>query len=133
MLPRYSAYTSMKTDQLKRLQDIHEAARLIVSHLKNTTEAGFLSNVGKQYVIIRQIEIMATATARLKESTRQAVPALPVRRLKSMRKIVGHDYGSVNLKVVWKIGTMQAPQILAVLENFLSPQASAAAPARQKS
>lgn len=48
----------METDQLGRLRDILEAARLIGSHVRDTTEADFNSNKQKQVAVIRRIEII---------------------------------------------------------------------------
>jgi hypothetical protein len=46
----------METDQLGRLRDILEAARLIASYIKNTTEIDFRSNTEKQDAVIRRVE-----------------------------------------------------------------------------
>ena len=48
----------METDQLGRLRDILEAARLIASYVKGTTEADFGANTEKQDAVIRRIEII---------------------------------------------------------------------------
>ena len=43
----------MEADQLGRLRDILEAARLIASYLRDTTETDFLANSEKQDAVIR--------------------------------------------------------------------------------
>lgn len=48
----------MQADQLGRLRDILNAARLIASYVKDITEAEFRSNVEKQDAVIRRIEII---------------------------------------------------------------------------
>jgi len=109
----------MEADQLGRLLDILQAARLIASYLKDTTEADFLANSEKQDAVIRRIEIIGEATAHLTEATRQAIPELPFRKMRGMRNIVAHDYGNVDLKIVWEVGLVQVPEICAILEKFL--------------
>jgi uncharacterized protein with HEPN domain len=84
----------MEADQLGRVRDILQAARLIASYLKDTTEADLLANSEKQDAVIRRIEIIGEATAHLTEATRQAIPELPFRKMRSMRNIVAHDYAS---------------------------------------
>ena len=108
----------MEADQLGRLRDILGAARLIASYLKDTTETDFLANSEKQDAVIRRIEIIGEATAHLTESTRQAVPELPFRKMRGMRNIVAHDYANVDLKIVWEVGVVHMPEILTVLEKF---------------
>jgi uncharacterized protein with HEPN domain len=51
----------MEADQLGRLRDILQAARLIASYLKHATEPGFLANSEKQDAVIRRIEIIGEA------------------------------------------------------------------------
>ena len=45
----------METDQLGRLRDILEAARLIGSYVKDITAAEFSANKEKQDAVIRRI------------------------------------------------------------------------------
>ena len=111
----------MEADQLGRLRDILQAARLIASYLKNTTEADFLANSEKQDAVIRRIEIIGEATAHLTETTRQAIPDLPFRKMRGMRNIVAHDYANVDMKIVWEVGIAHVPEICAVLEKFFAP------------
>jgi len=110
----------MEADQLGRLRDILQAARLIASYLRDTTEADFLANSEKQDAVIRRIEIIGEATAHLTETTRQAIPELPFRKMRGMRNIVAHDYANVDMKIVWEVGIVHVPQICAVLEKFFA-------------
>ena len=68
----------METDQLGRLRDILEAARLIATYVKNTTETDFYADKQKQDAVIRRIEIIGEAAAHVSAANRQAVPELPL-------------------------------------------------------
>jgi len=96
----------METDQLGRLRDILEAARLIGSYVKDTTETNFRADKQKQDAVIRRIEIIGEAAAHLTPATRQTIPELPFRKMRGMRNIVAHDYGNVDLKIVWEVATV---------------------------
>ena len=48
----------METDQLGRLRDILEAAKLIGAYVKDTTETDFRADKQKQDAVIRRIEII---------------------------------------------------------------------------
>ena len=78
----------METDQLGRLRDILEAARLIATYVKNTTESDFYADKQKQDAVIRRIEIIGEAAAHVSAATRQAVPELAFRKMRGMRNIV---------------------------------------------
>jgi len=110
----------MEADQFGRLRDILQAARLIASYLKGATEADFLANGEKQDAVIRRLEIIGEATAHLTETTRQAIPELPFRKMRGKRNIVAHDYANVDLKIVWEVALVQVPEICAILENFFT-------------
>ena len=92
----------METDQAGRLRDILEAARLIGSYVKDTTESDFHANKEKQDAVIRRIEIIGEAAAHLTEATRRAVPELAFRKMRGMRNIVAHDYANVDSHIVWE-------------------------------
>ena len=112
----------METDQLGRLRDILDAARLIASYVKDTPETAFLADKQKQDAVIRRIEIIGEASAHMTEATRQAIPGLPFRKMRGMRNIVAHDYANVDLKIVWEVATVHVPGICAVLERFFAGQ-----------
>jgi uncharacterized protein with HEPN domain len=112
----------METDQRGRLRDILEAARLIGSYVKDTTETDFSADKQKQDAVIRRIEIIGEATAHLTDTTRRAIPELAFRKMRGMRNIVAHDYANVDVKIVWEVATVTAPEICAVLEKFFAGQ-----------
>jgi uncharacterized protein with HEPN domain len=70
--------------------------------------------------VIRRLEIIGEATAHLTEATRQAIPGLPFRKMRGMRNIVAHDYGNVDLHIVWEVATMHVPEICALLARFFA-------------
>ena len=110
----------MEADQLGRLRDILEAARLIARYLTDTTEADFRADMQKQDAVMRRIEIIGEAAAHLSDATRQAVPELPFRRMRGMRNIVAHEYANVDLNIVWQVATVHVPEVYAALENFFA-------------
>ena len=69
---------------------------------------------------IRRIEIIGEAVGHLKEEAVQAIPELPVRKMRGMRNIVAHDYGGVDLAIVWQVATVHVPEVCRVLERFFS-------------
>jgi uncharacterized protein with HEPN domain len=110
----------MEANQLGRLRDILNAAKLVASYVKDTREADFAANTEKQDAVIRRIEIIGEAAVHLTDETRQAIPELPFRRMRGMRNIVAHDYANVDLKIVWEVATVHVPEVSAVLEKFFA-------------
>jgi uncharacterized protein with HEPN domain len=109
----------METDQIGRLRDIREACLLIENYVAGVASHDFLKDTEKQDAVIRRIEIIGEATAHLSDATRVQLPALPFRQMRGMRNIVAHDYGHVDVALVWKAATEKIPLIRRVLEDFL--------------
>ncbi len=112
----------MEADQLGRLRDILHAAQLVASYVKDTTAADFRANTEKQDAVVRRLEIIGEAAVHLSDTTRQAIPELPFRKMRGMRNIVAHDYANVDLKIVWEVATVHVPEVCAVLEKFFASQ-----------
>ena len=109
----------MEIDQLGRLRDIREACSLIESYMAGVSSEDFFEDTEKQDAVIRRIEIIGEATAHLSEATHAQLPALPFRQMRGMRNIVAHDYGHVDVGLVWKAATEKIPLIRRVLDDFL--------------
>jgi uncharacterized protein with HEPN domain len=110
----------METDQVGRLRDILEAARLIGSYVKDTTAVDFNANKEKQDAVIRRIEIIGEAAAHRDDPA--GVPELDFRKMRGMRNIVAHDYANVDLHIVWEVATVHVREICGVLERFFAHQ-----------
>ncbi len=113
----------MEADQLGRLYDILEAARLIAAYVRGTTATGFRADTQKRDAVIRRIENIGEATAHLSDATRREIPDLPFRRMRGMRNIVAHDYANVDVGIVWEVATVHVPEVCAVLERFFADKA----------
>jgi uncharacterized protein with HEPN domain len=113
----------MEADQLGRLRDMLQAARLIATYVHGVTEARFRADTQKQDAVIRRIEIIGEAAAHLTPATREAIPDLPFRRIRGMRNILAHDYAGVDARIVWEVATIYVPEVRAVLEKFFGQQA----------
>jgi uncharacterized protein with HEPN domain len=108
------------TEQIGRLRDILDAARLIAAYVKDITAADFRTKIQRQDAVIQRLEIIGEATAHLNEATRLAIPELPFRKMRGMRSIVAHDYANVVLQIVWEVATVHVPGVCKVLEKFFA-------------
>ena len=49
--------------------------------------------------------------------TQARFPSLPFRAMRGMRNIIAHDYGEVDLELVWKTATADLPVLIETLER----------------
>ena len=52
--------------------------------MKDTSEAQFRADTQKQDAVVRRIEIIGEATARLSDETRREIAALPFRKMRGI-------------------------------------------------
>lgn len=109
----------MEIDQLGRLRDIRDSCLLIEGYAHGVSPDEFFEDTEKQDAMIRRIEIIGEATAHLSEATRAELPELPFRQMRGMRNVFAHDYGHIDVALVWKAATEKIPLIRRVLDDFL--------------
>jgi len=109
----------MEVEQTARLSDILEAVRRIDSYVSGISKGEFLRNGEKQDAVIRRIEIIGEATSHLTPETLALLSDLPYRKMRGMRNIVAHDYGNVDIEIVWEVATVHLKVVREILECFL--------------
>ena len=72
------------------------------------------------FAVVRAIEIIGEAAARVSPQTRAATSEIPWQAIVGMRNRVVHAYFSIDCEVVWKTVSVESPQLLAALHAALS-------------
>ena len=73
-----------------------------------------------ELALVRLIEIVGEAAARVSEKTRNDHPGIPWREVVSMRNRLVHGYDTVDLDVLWDTLGDDLPQLVAALDEILS-------------
>lgn len=100
------------------LSDVLDSARSIRTYLDGVSHGAFLSDAEKQDAVLRRFEIIGEAASRLAPETQSRFPSLPFRAMRGMRNIIAHDYGEVDLDLVWKTATADLPGLIEILERY---------------
>lgn len=81
----------------------------------------FLADSEKQDAVLRRFEIIGEAASRLSAESQALFPGIPFRAMRGMKNIIAHDYGEVDLELVWKTVEVDLPGLIEALErNFQS-------------
>jgi len=99
------------------LRDILDSAKSIRAYLAGLTREQFMANAEKQDAVLRRFEIIGEAASRLSPETQALFPSLPFRNMRGMRNIIAHDYGDVDLDLVWKTTTTDLAPLIEALEK----------------
>ena len=73
--------------------------------------------------LVKEIEIVGEAAARVSEAAREHLPDIPWDELIGMRNRLVHAYFDVNLDIVWQTVQDDLPRLIALLEPIEPPDA----------
>ena len=102
--------------------DILGSARLVQSYLEGITRDTFMRNVQLQDSVIRRLEIIGEAAARVSAPFRERHPAIPWSRMIGMRNRMIHTYDAVDLDIVWTTAHERIPELLTLVEPIAPPR-----------
>ena len=97
-----------------------DAAREAVSFANGHSRADLDSNRMLALSLVKCIEIVGEAAARIGEDTRQQPSQVPWLDIVGMRNRLIHAYFDVSLDIVWSTMTQDLPPLIAQLEQILT-------------
>jgi uncharacterized protein with HEPN domain len=98
------------------LADILKAAKAIERFVGGVSQTAFLSNEEKYEAVNRKFEIIGEAARHLSAEARAQFPDTPWKLISAMRNILIHDYGDVDLVIVWDTTQRDIPKLISLLE-----------------
>lgn len=98
------------------LADILKAAKAIERFVEGVSQTAFLSNEEKYEAVNRKFEIIGEAARHLSAEARAQFPDIPWKLISAMRNILIHDYGDVDLVIVWDTTQRDIPKLISLLE-----------------
>ena len=71
------------------------------------------------FAVVRAVEILGEAAARVSEETRRSLPDVPWTSIVGMRNRLVHGYFDVDAEIVWKTASEEIPLLLNSLKGVL--------------
>ena len=103
------------------LLDMLLAARDGVGFLAGLGQTEFLASRLYQNAVIRALEIVGEAAAKVSAGFRAGHPEIPWREMTGMRHRLIHGYAEVRLDLVWTVARERLPPLIATLEPLVPP------------
>lgn len=69
------------------------------------------------YAVIRAVEIIGEAAAKIPDEVRSDFPKVPWREVKGMRNKLVHNYFGINKEVVWQTVQEDLPELVEALKS----------------
>lgn len=72
--------------------------------------------------MLRRLLAIGEAAARITQETEARFEEIPFRKMAGLRNRVVHDYGQIDLEIVWETVTLHLPQVRKELIAFFSTE-----------
>ena len=113
---------SQHTDEVY-VSDMLRACVKVERYVRGLDWQAFQRDELTQDAVIRQLEIIGEAGAKVSSSFCALAPDIPWRLIKDLRNVLIHGYASVRLDLVWTIATEDVPILRNQLEDLLGREA----------
>ena len=103
-----------------RLRDMLDETRTVKQFVSGQTRSDLGTNRMLAYAVIRAVEVIGEAAARVSEETRLQYPHIMWKNIVGMRNRIVHNYNNVNLDIVWQVASQNLPELeqqLAIILN----------------
>jgi uncharacterized protein with HEPN domain len=101
----------MQNRQHAYLLDILRSAEAIEEYISGYTRDRFLEDARTQDAVLRRLLVIGKAAARLTPETRTEFDGLPFHKIVGMRNRVVHDYGQIDLEIIWETAYLHLPSV----------------------
>ncbi|MBN2043445.1 MAG: DUF86 domain-containing protein [Anaerolineales bacterium] len=99
--------------------DIHDACELILKFIEGVTFKQFEMDIMRQDAVIRRIEIIGEASNNLSDEYKEQNPEIPWFLIRGMRNRLVHDYGEVDIELVWTTCQNDIRKLKEQLEEYI--------------
>jgi len=89
-----------------------DAAETVGAFMAGRGRAELDSNRMLLFAVVRAIEVLGEAAARVSDETRQAAPGVPWNAIVGMRNRLVHGYFNIDVDIVWKTVSSEIPALL---------------------
>ena len=113
----------LDTDK-NRLFHMVQAAEQAIAYAEQHNIEEVKNSPPLQHLLIRNLEILGEAAARVTTEFREAHPEIPWRNMIDMRNRLIHAYFDTNLNIIWETVQKSLPPALKLLRDLLEKENS---------
>ncbi len=98
-------------DNLVYLRHIKDALGKIEDYISNHTENDFKENEWDQDAVMRNLEVIGEASARISDDFKKENHSIEWKEMKAMRNFLIHDYSEIDVNLVWQTISEDIPSL----------------------
>jgi uncharacterized protein with HEPN domain len=110
----------MALEEIDRLRHMRHAAAAAMNFSAGKGRADLESDIMFQFALLRALEIIGEAAARVTDATRTVHPEIPWSDIIGMRNRLVHGYFDVDLDVVWNTVKNHLSPLVASLDAWIA-------------
>jgi len=104
---------------LAYIWDMLEAAREIVTFVKNVNYADFDRNHIEHYAVERQLLVIGEAANHLSQEFLEVHQEIAWRQLIGLRNVLAHEYGEIKVDRIFNAAPVSVPELVKTLERII--------------
>ena len=112
----------MPAEDRIRLKHMLEACRAAMDFAHGRRPEDLESDLMLQFALVRAVEIVGEAAARVSDQTRLACPDIPWAPIIGMRNRLVHAYFDINPGILWVAVTEEIPALARLLAQHLEQE-----------
>jgi uncharacterized protein with HEPN domain len=109
----------MSPSDVERLRHMRDAARAALAFAAGRRREELESDMMLQFALVRALEIVGEAAARVSEDRRTAHPEVPWANIVGMRNRLIHGYFDVDLEILWRTVNDSLPPLIGALDALI--------------
>jgi len=111
----------MQRETAKRLLDAHTACEEIAHFTAGKSQATILTDRGLQLILQTLVSTIGEALGHLRRADPGVAATIPdLHRFVGMRNQIVHGYDSIDYLIVWKVATVDVPQLEIILTRLMN-------------
>lgn len=109
----------MRAHDLVRVRHMVEAAETALQFMSGRTRTDLDRDRMLLFAVVRAVEIIGEAAAKVTDSTRAENPGIPWNAIAGMRNRLVHGYFDIDTEIVWRTATVEIPELLPKLRRLV--------------
>lgn len=106
---------------INRLRHMRDYSREALGMIRGCERADLDTQRQLNLALVRLLEVVGEAAARITEETRNTYPDLPWSQMIGLRNRLIHGYDAVDFDILWDILNMDLPPLVQRLDDILEP------------
>jgi uncharacterized protein with HEPN domain len=103
------------------LWDMLDAARAVSQFTSGRSYADYMADRMFRGAVERHVEIIGETAGRVSKALRDKHPEIPWHKIIVQRHVLVHEYGDIKHDLIWKVATVDIPQLIGDLEPMIPP------------